>query len=589
MVAGVAQTETAATPAQHRERSADDRWWRDAVVYQVYVRSFSDANGDGIGDLAGVLNRLPYLHDLGVDALWFNPWYPSPMADTGYDIADYRSIDPAFGTLEEAERLIAEARALGIRSIVDIVPNHVSEQHPWFREALASPPGSPERERFWFRPGTGSSGELPPNGWQSIFGGPAWTQTAAGDWYLHLFAPEQPDLNWTHPDVWAEHEDVLRFWFDRGVAGVRIDSAALLVKDPQLAEETPGAAPGEHPFMDRDPLHEIYRRWRAIADSYAEPRVLVGEVWLPDAERFARYLRPDELHTAFNFDFLACPWEPDRMRTSIDSSLAAHAPVGAPATWVLSNHDVTRPVTRYGRADTSFAFESKREGTPTDVQRGTRRARAAALLAMALPGSMYVYQGEELGLPEVEDIPSDRRQDPMWYRSGGIDPGRDGCRVPLPWAGQQPPFAFSGDGAGRPWLDQPDDWGPLTVEAQSSEETSMLALYRAGLRLRRTTPALGDGDLRWLPSSDSVLAFTRGEDFICLVNFGPDPVDLPPGASVLLASSELEGGALPHDSTAWLRQENSEDPSGVRSPRADTASDTSNGPAPGQDPALRKG
>jgi alpha-glucosidase len=575
-------TETAATAPQTPDGGpgADTQWWRDAVVYQVYVRSFGDENGDGIGDLAGVRARLPYLQDLGVDALWFNPWYPSPNADTGYDIADYRSIDPAFGTLEEAEQLIAEARALGIRTIVDIVPNHVSEEHPWFRAALASPPGSPERARFWFRPGAGPAGELPPNGWQSIFGGPAWTRTTdeagvPGEWYLHLFAPEQPDLNWTHPDVSAEHEDILRFWFDRGVAGVRIDSAALLVKDPALAEETPDSSPGEHPFMDRDPLHEIYRRWRAIADSYVEPRVLVGEVWLPDAERFARYLRPDELHTAFNFDFLACPWQPGPMRTSIESALAAHAPVGAPATWVLSNHDVTRPVTRYGRADTSFAFESKREGTPTDLQRGTRRARAAGLLAMALPGSMYVYQGEELGLPEVEDIPSDRRQDPMWHRSGGVDPGRDGCRIPLPWIGDRPPYGFSEDGADRPWLDQPDDWAPLTVAAQTDDAHSMLALYRAGLQLRRTTPGLGDGELRWLPASDSVLAFSRGDDFTCLVNFGPDPVDLPAGASVLLASSELAGGALPHDSTVWLRQ-------------TDTASDRSNGPAPGMDPLLRK-
>ncbi|HEY4413432.1 MAG TPA: alpha-amylase family glycosyl hydrolase, partial [Gaiellaceae bacterium] len=306
--------EAEAGPTQE-QRPTRVGWWRDAVVYQVYVRSFADANGDGIGDLAGVRERLPYLRDLGVDALWFNPWYPSPMADSGYDISDYRSIDPAFGTLLEAERLIGEARALGIRTIVDIVPNHVSDQHPWFRAALASAPGSPERARFWFRPGSGANGDSPPNGWQSIFGGSAWTRTEDGEWYLHLFAPEQPDLNWTHPDVSAEHEDVLRFWFDRGAAGVRIDSAALLVKDPELADEVPHAGPGEHPFTDRDALHDIYRRWRAIADSYEEPRVLVGEVWLPDAERFARYLRPDELHTAFNFDFLACPWESGPMRT----------------------------------------------------------------------------------------------------------------------------------------------------------------------------------------------------------------------------------------------------------------------------------
>jgi alpha-glucosidase len=552
-------TATAFQTSKRDEARADARWWRDAVVYQVYVRSFADANGDGTGDLAGVVERLPYLRDLGVDALWFNPWYPSPLADNGYDVVDYRSIDPAFGTLEQAVQLIAEARALGIRTIVDIVPNHVSDQHPWFRAALASPPGSPERERFWFRPGAGRDGELPPNGWQSIFGGSAWTRTdddsgAPGEWYLHLFAPEQPDLNWTHPDVLAEHEDVLRFWFDRGVAGVRIDSAALLVKDPELAEERPDSGPGEHPFTDRDQLHEIYRGWRAIADSYAEPRILVGEVWLPDPVRFARYLRPDELHTAFNFDFLACPWEAGPMRTSIESSLAAHAPVDAPTTWVLSNHDVTRPVTRYGRADTSFAFESKREGTPTDLELGTRRARAAALLAMALPGSMYIYQGEELGLPEVEDIPAERRQDPMWLRSGGVDPGRDGCRIPLPWNGDRPPYGFSREGAERAWLDQPEDWADLTVAAQSEASTSVLALYRAGLRARRANPWAGESTLEWLPVADSVLAFARGNRFMCIVNFGPDPVELPADADVLIASDELEGGALPQDTTVWLHQ-----------------------------------
>jgi alpha-glucosidase len=543
------------TKEQEREGAAE--WWGDALVYQVYVRSFADANGDGVGDLAGVLERLPYLADLGVDALWFNPWYPSPMADSGYDISDYRAIDPAFGTLELAERLIAEARTLGVRSIVDIVPNHVSSEHPWFRDALASAPGSPERERFWFRPGSGRNGEQPPNGWQSIFGGPAWTRTADGEWYLHLFAPEQPDLNWSHPEVWAEHEDVLRFWFDRGVAGVRIDSAALLVKDPELAEERPDAGPGEHPFTDRETLHEIYRRWRAIADGYEEPRVLVGEVWLPDAERFARYLRPDELHTAFNFDFLRCPWDAARMRESIDSALAAHAPVDAPATWVLSNHDVTRTVTRYGRADSSFAFESKREGTPTDLALGTRRARAAALLAMALPGSMYVYQGEELGLPEVEDIPPERRQDPMWHRSGGVDPGRDGCRIPIPWSGEQPPYGFSPNGDARTWLEQPGDWASLTVEAESDDADSMLSLYRAGLRLRREAP-WGAGAFRWLPSGDTVLAFTRGDGFACLVNFGSEPVALSEGAEVLIASNELEGGVLQQDTTVWLRQANAQ-------------------------------
>jgi alpha-glucosidase len=544
----------AAAPLPAPASAVERPWWHEAVVYQVYIRSFADANGDGIGDLAGVRARLPYLAALGVDALWFNPWYPSPLADAGYDIADYRSIDPAFGTLWEAEQLIAEARALGIRTIVDIVPNHVSNEHPWFREALAAPPGSPARERFWFRQGTGEEGELPPNGWQSIFGGPAWTRVADGEWYLHLFAPEQPDLNWQHPEVWTEHEDILRFWFDRGVAGVRIDSAALLVKDPELPEERPDAAPGEQPFTDRDELHEIYRRWRAIADSYEEPRMLVGEVWLPDVERFVRYLRPDELHTAFNFDFLACPWEPGPTRASIESALAAHAPVDAPATWVLSNHDVTRPVTRYGRADTRFAFETKRAGTPTDLLRGTRRARAAALLAMALPGSMYVYQGEELGLPEAENIPSDRRQDPMWHRSGGVDPGRDGCRVPIPWSGAKPPYGFSPNEEVRLWLDQPGDWAPLSVEAQTDDPASMLSLYRAGLRVRREAPWGVGSEPRWLEYGDDVIAFARGDRFLCIVNFGPEPVELPAGADVLLGSAALVGNALPQDTTVWLGQ-----------------------------------
>ncbi len=546
--------ESALAPAaRFDERTAEPTpWWRDAVVYQVYVRSFGDGDGDGTGDLAGVRDRLAYLRTLGVDALWFNPWYPSPQADNGYDIVDYRRIDPAYGTLAEAEELIAAARAAGLRTIVDVVPNHVSSEHPWFRAALASPPGSPERARFWFRPGQGEQGELAPNGWQSIFGGSAWTRVEDGEWYLHLFAPEQPDLNWSNADVWAEHLDVLRFWFDRGVAGVRIDSAALLIKDPDLREEPENPAPGEHPFSDRDELHDVYRGWRAVADSYDEPRVLVGEVWLEDAERLARYLRPDELHTAFNFDFLACPWEPQRIRATIDTAIASHLPVDAPPTWVLSNHDVTRPVTRYGRADTSFSFEAKRSGTPTDLARGTRRARAAALLSMALPGSMYIYQGEELGLPEVEDIPTHQRRDPMHARSGGINPGRDGCRVPIPWSGQAAPYGFSRDGV-VPWLEQPGDWAPLSVAAQEDDPDSMLSLYRRGLALRRETP-WGDGALTWLETTPDVLAFARGSQFVCLTNFGAERVPLPPGTEVLLASNELQGGAVPEDTTVWLRQ-----------------------------------
>ena len=528
-------------------RADDPNWWRSAVIYQVYPRSFSDGNGDGTGDLAGVRSRLPYLAELGVDALWFTPWYASPLADGGYDVADYRTIHPSFGDLRDAEALIAEALALGIRTIIDVVPNHVSDQHPWFQEALSSEPGSPARDRFWFHPGKGPNGDHLPTNWVSNFGGQTWTRTrnadgTDGEWYLHLFAPEQPDLNWNSAEVRREHEDVLRFWFDRGVAGVRIDSAALLVKDPLLPEVPDDPEPGAHPTVDRDELHDIYRAWRAIADSYAGTRVLVGEIWLADTDRFAQYLRQDEMHTAFNFDFMSRPWDAGQLRESITSMLAAHAPVSAPSTWVLSNHDVTRPVTRYGREDTSFSFAAKRFGVPTDLELGTRRARAAALLAAALPGSLYIYQGDELGLPEVEDIPVELLQDPMHFRSNGTDPGRDGCRVPLPWSESSPSFGFSS--TGTPWLPQPADWGRYSVERQSADPESMLSLYRTALAIRRREPALQGGELNWLNLTEHVLAFVRG-DIISVTNLSNALVPLPPHQEILLTSAPLYAAAAP--------------------------------------------
>jgi alpha-glucosidase len=535
------------TPVSHTPTA----WWRDAAIYQVYVRSFADGDGDGTGDLAGVRSRLPYLAELGVDALWFTPWYRSPLADGGYDVADYREIDPAFGTLEEAEKLISEARDLGLRTIIDVVPNHISDRHAWFQRALAAPPGSPERELFHFRPGRGAHGELPPNDWASEFGGSAWTRTAAadggpGEWYLHLFTAQQPDLNWAHPGVRREYTEVLRFWFERGAAGIRIDSAALLAKDPALPDFVTGRDP--HPYVDRDELHEIYRSWRAVADEYGA--ALVGELWVPDPERFTRYLRPDELHTAFNFDFLARPWDAAELRTSIDTTLAHHAPVGAPPTWVLCNHDVTRTVTRYGRADTRFNFAAKRFGTASDPALGTRRARAAALLSLALPGSVYLYQGEELGLVEAE-IPRERIEDPMHFRSGGVDPGRDGCRVPLPWAGDEPPYGFGGAAT---WLPQPADWAPYTVTRQSDDPGSMLSLYRTALRLRRAWRDGTAAAVEWLDTPAGVLAFRRPDGLVCAVNLAAEPARLPAHSAVLLSSGPLDDGELlPRDTAVWLR------------------------------------
>jgi alpha-glucosidase len=546
-------------------------WWRSAVIYQVYIRSFADGNGDGLGDIAGVRSRLPYLADLGVDALWINPWYPSPMADGGYDVSDYRDVEARFGTLADAEALLREAHEAGLRVLLDIVPNHTSDQHAWFREAVAAGPGSAARRRYLFRPGRGADGGQPPNDWQSVFGGPAWTRLTEpdgtpGEWYLHLFAPEQPDLDWTHPEVRADFETTLRFWFDRGVDGFRIDVAHSLVKEeglPDLDGRSPVPSPlpnrsevPPHPHWDRDEVHEIYRAWRRLAESYAEPRVFVAEAWVDTPERLARYVRPDELNTAFNFDFVRAPWTAAALRATIEVTMAEHAAVGAPPTWVLSNHDVAREVSRFGREqrdEPAFDADDLR-GRPFDPDLGVRRARAAALLMLSLPGGAYVYQGEELGLPEVEDLPTDVLQDPTWTRSGHTRRGRDGCRVPIPWSGTTSPYGFSPAGTtARPWLPQPASWAPLTAEAQAGDASSVLSLYRAALHLRRDLPALGDGTLQWLQAPEGALAFARDPGFACLVNVSADAVALPEGGRVLLASGTLGAdGAVGPDTAVWV-------------------------------------
>jgi alpha-glucosidase len=537
----------------------ENQWWRDAVIYQIYPRSFADGNGDGVGDLAGVRARLPYLKRLGVDALWFSPWYASPQEDAGYDVADYRRIDPLFGDLAEAEALIAQAHEMDIRVLVDIVPNHGSTAHEWFREAVSAGPGSAARELFWFRAGRGPDGAEPPNNWRSVFGGPGWTRVTEpdgepGEWYLHLFAPGQPDFNWNTVKVREEHEEVLRFWFDRGADGVRIDSATMPAKDPALGDFDPEHPPVPHPYVDRAEVHTIYRAWRTIADSYPGPKALIGEVWLQLPDQ-AAYLRPGEMHTVFNFDYLNCPWDAAALRRVIDATIEVHEPLDAPPTWVLSNHDVTRHVSRYGRADTSYGMASRQHGTPVDFKLGRRRARAALLLSLALPGSCYLYQGEELGLGEVEGIPDALRQDPIFHRTGGEDIGRDGCRVPFPWSGDEPPFGFSPpDATAAPWLPQPADWRELTVAVQDGDPDSMLAFYRTALATRREQVAELPWPIHWLDPGEDVLAFTRDDGrFACVVNFRDAPLALPDRAQVVLSSAAVVDGLLPAHACAWLR------------------------------------
>ncbi|HSW42573.1 MAG TPA: glycoside hydrolase family 13 protein [Patescibacteria group bacterium] len=540
-------------------------WWRRAVVYQVYIRSFADSDGDGVGDLGGLRSRLPYLRDLGVDALWVNPWYPSPMVDGGYDVTDYRAVDPRYGTLDDVRELLHDAHDLGLRVLGDIVPNHTSAKHPWFCEALASAPGSPARARYVFRDGRGPGGDEPPNNWPSVFGGRAWTRVAApdgtpGQWYLHLFDPGQPDLCWDNEEVRAEFESILRFWFDLGLDGFRIDVAHGLHKDaalPDLPDLLAGADPcdavPDHPFWARPATHDVYRSWRRIADA-AGGRVFVGEIGPLGRDgpaRVAAYLRPDELHQAFSFDFLRTPFEAGPLRAVIDRSLQALAAVGAPATWVLSNHDVTRHATRLGRPYSGLElWEPWVERQACDRGLGVRRARAAALLMLALPGAVYLYQGEELGLDEVEDLPEEVLEDPTWDRSNHRFRGRDGCRVPIPWSGTEPPFGFGPAGA-TPWLPQPAAWRTATAEAQAGDPASTLELYRTALRVRRAHSGLAGEELAWLASPPGTLVLERGAGLRCAVNLSDGALPLPRPRTTLLRSDDGDGDLLPPDAAAW--------------------------------------
>ena len=536
-------------------------WWRNAVVYQVYVRSFADANGDGIGDLAGLRSRLDYLAELGVDGIWLNPCYPSPQADHGYDVADYTDIEPDYGNLAAFDELVADAHRRGIRVLMDLVPNHCSREHPWFQAALAAEPGSPERARFIFRDGTGPDGALPPNGWRSQFGGPAWTRVADGQWYLHLFDSGQPDFNWRNPEVTALFDDVLRFWFDRGVDGFRIDVAHGLYKQPDLLDWV-GTHYNEHAWNQPE-VHDVYRRWRAIAESYqGRELTLVGEIWVPTVADLARYLRADELPQAFFFDLLQQRWDPAAFRASIGRAFAQIGATGATITWTLANHDVHRTVTRYGIENPEPVPDpidpnhvTTRPRGVVDLALGLRRARAAAVLQLALPGSHYLYQGEELGLPEVLDLPDDARQDPTWARSEHLDPGRDGCRVPLPWTAQGGSFGFSpADATGTPWLPQPEWFAKYAADEQAGDADSVLSLYRAALRLRRELFDAAEETIDWVDTGRADVVAFRRSGVVCATVFGAEPFTPPAEwGAPLVASAALSGGALPGDSAAWFQ------------------------------------
>lgn len=555
---------------------AERDWWRDAVIYQVYPRSYADADGDGMGDMNGIRSRLPYLRDLGVDAIWISPFYLSPMKDAGYDVADYEVVDPSLGSTADAEALIREAHEHGIRVLFDVVPNHTSDQHRWFQEALRTPPGEGAWKHYHCVRGAGADGADPPNDWRSAFGGRAWSRILDADgqptgwWYLHLFDSSQPDLNYDDPDVRSEALRVLRFWFDRGIDGFRIDVAHGLVK----AEGYPPSGEDHDEFMavlgqiqdmpqwDQPGVHEVFREWREVADSYDPPRVFVGEVWVSSPERHAAYLRPDELHTAFNFDYLKAPWHAATLKDTVEHSLHAAGMFGAPTTWVLSNHDVWRHATRLAPFDA--------DGTP-DRAAGLRRARAATVFMLALPGSAYLYQGEELGLFEVLDLPDEVRQDPVFARTNGLAKGRDGCRVPVPWSGDEPSYGF-GSGP-RSWLPQPPEWAGLSVDAQTGVRGSTLELYRSALALRRAEPALGDGAWEWRAVDGAearrCLATLRpardgGGGVLAVIHMGHHPLHLPAawGTDVLLASDDdvavLDDGSGAHvvvapDTAVWLR------------------------------------
>lgn len=542
-------------------------WWRQAAVYQIYPRSFADSNGDGLGDIPGITSRADYLAELGIDAVWLSPFYPSALADGGYDVADYRNVDPRLGTLDDFDAMVTALHARGIHVVVDIVPNHTSDQHAWFQEALAAGRGSAARERYIFREGTGENGDQPPADWVSVFGGPSWERVEDGQWYFHHFATEQPDLNWRHPEVRADFVKTLRFWSDRGVDGFRIDVAHMLTKDlsdplPSQAELDALPQDGNHPIIDRDDVHEVYAEWREVFNSYDPPRTAVAEAWVHPS-RVPLYASPKSLGQAFNFDLLEADFDAEEFRRIVTDNLAISATSGSSTTWVFSNHDVVRHATRYGLPRTERGSDGRplhKHGSQwllsggtdpvVDTAGGLRRARAASLFLLALPGSAYLYQGEELGLPEVADIPAADRQDPTFFRTQGAEIGRDGCRVPLPWTESGPSFGFGESGAHLP---QPAWFAEYAVSRESADPHSTLSLYRRALALRHELQTAEE--LEWLETGRAdVLEFVRPNGWRVITNFGTEPYPLGPDTVALTSSDPVDTALteVPAETTVWF-------------------------------------
>ena len=545
----------------HHSPFISSEWWRSAIIYQIYPRSFADGNGDGMGDLPGITSRLGSLASLGIDAIWLSPFMRSPQKDAGYDVSDYTDVDPLFGTLADFDAMVGRAHELGLRVLVDLVPNHTSDQHKWFQAALAAPKGSPEREFYHFKEGKGLNGELPPNNWLSMFGGPAWTRIEDGSWYCHLFDSSQPDLNWENPSVQEAFEEILPFWLDRGVDGFRVDQPHAMGKaeglpdHPDLERAGAGFIEGEPspPMWFQESVHPIFRRWRQILDSYPGERAICGEAYVLPLSFMALWVRNDEFHQTFNFRYLDSEWKPEILFATINESFKAFDSVGAPSTWVLSNHDIIRHATRMGGVvgrPTASDGIGPNDPQP-DRELGLRRARGATLFTLGLPGSTYLYQGEELGLPEHTTIAPEFRQDPTFFRTGGERVGRDGCRVPLPWE--------SGAGAangfnqtGKSWIPQPELYAEYSRDQQEGVEGSTLEMYKHALRLRKEL-SLGNGSFDWEPeyTNATTLGYRNG-GVLVIHNFGQEAIELPQG-EVIASSTNAASVGIEPDQTVWLK------------------------------------